>query len=98
MSGCPVLTLWVGRAKQMARKRRATKKSAKSSAGTKIRRKRQRRKEKAMVVRSDYAKLIMDPCMGPLVRAVGGDTGSNIVERVRWTSGFPLTAANARVS
>lgn len=78
----------------MARKRRAMKKSARSPAGTKIRRKRQRRKEKAIVVRSEYAKLIMDPCMGPLVRAVGGDTGSNIVERVRWTSGFPLTAAN----
>ncbi len=93
MNGCLLLSLWEGRAKPMARKRRAMKKGAKSPVGTKIRRKRQRRK-RVSVDRSEYAKLIMNPCMGPLVRAVGGDAGSNIVERVRSTFSFPITSTN----
>lgn len=41
-----------------------------------------------------YAKLISDPCYGPLVRSVGGGGEGSIIERVRSTVTFPSAAAN----
>lgn len=42
----------------------------------------------------DYARLVLDPCMGPLVRSVGGENGANIVERTRITYAVPTTAGS----
>lgn len=39
----------------------------------------------------DYMRLIADPCNGPLVRSVGGDLGTGIIERVRKVFSLPTS-------
>lgn len=75
----------------MARKRKAgVKAPPRKKTKAPVRRVRRRNRARATRSRvSAYARLIADPCMGPLVRAVGGDAGSNIIERVRTTLTFP---------
>lgn len=43
----------------------------------------------------NYAKLIADPCNGPLVRSVGSEIGTGIVERVRTTLVSPILVGNS---
>lgn len=42
----------------------------------------------------EYMKLVDDPCNGPLVRAIGSDSGGSIIERARSVVSFPLVAGN----
>lgn len=86
----------------MARKARKNKAASKgSNASRKSKNKKNKRKQKkAMVgakmginkIVSDYAKLIVDPCNGPLVRSIDPHSATSLVQRVRKT--ISLTQSN----
>nr|UHS71502.1 MAG: hypothetical protein 3 [Sobelivirales sp.] len=82
----------------MAKKKSSIKKIA-AKPKTKVRKTKKSKKEKKMLKGMsrevfEYAKLVADPCHGPLVRSIGSSTGTGIVERVRSTVGLPANATD----